>query len=289
MTVLFASSTLVVLVVGFASGSGPAGGTTGPTGGSPLIAVLYAFPVAMALATGIEAPASGIAELGRLKDAGRVRFARVTLWMTLATVGILTVGLTLLARQLGVSGPRGEATLVAVIAEAAVGRGARFATFQLASVLLLLAAASSSYQAGSGVLKALGEADVVAGAFRRTNRRGVPVWGVAAFGAVAAGLVAVAGAREQTLVLFYAVAVFVSFLFGLLAMLRRSWTEGRRGLVVVNAVGTAAVGATIVMNLLRGRPLISIAAVAVVSAGIYGLWVRAGRRGRLSPSTDAPG
>ena len=98
-----------------------------------------------------------------------------------------------------------------------------------------------------------------------------------------------AGAREQTLVLFYAVAVFVSFLFGLLAMLRRSWTEGRRGLVVVNAVGTAAVGATIVMNLLRGRPLISIAAVAVVSAGIYGLWVRAGRRGGLSPSTDAPG
>jgi hypothetical protein len=74
MTVLFASSTLVVLVVGFASRSGPAGGTTEPTGGSPLIAVLYAFPVAMALATGIEAPA-GIAELGRLQDAGRVRFA----------------------------------------------------------------------------------------------------------------------------------------------------------------------------------------------------------------------
>ena len=48
-----------------------------------------------------------------------------------------------------------RSTWMAQVAQAAVGRGALFAAFQLASAVLLLAAASSSFQAGPGLLKAL--------------------------------------------------------------------------------------------------------------------------------------
>jgi len=43
------------------------------------IAVILAFPVAMALATGVEAPASAISELGQLDQKGRRRFGRITI------------------------------------------------------------------------------------------------------------------------------------------------------------------------------------------------------------------
>ena len=50
---------------------------------------------------------------------------------------------------------------------------------------------------------------------------------------MAAVVVAAAGGREQELVLFYAVAVFMSFLFGLLAMALFSRREGARLFLVM--------------------------------------------------------
>jgi hypothetical protein len=78
VTLAFVASGLVVVGVGFlapaAQGSAPlvppGDYDTGP------LAVLLAFPVAMALATGVEAPSSAIAQLGQLDDPGRVRFGR---------------------------------------------------------------------------------------------------------------------------------------------------------------------------------------------------------------------
>ena len=80
----------------------PALDTTGHAG---FVAVLLAFPVAMALATGVEAPSSAIAQLGQLDDSGRRRFGRVTLWLTLGIVGTLTLGLTAVAVRLGIGIP----------------------------------------------------------------------------------------------------------------------------------------------------------------------------------------
>src|SRR5205807_862166 len=117
--------------------------------------MLLAFPVAMALATGVEAPSSAIAQLGQLDDPGRRRFGRITLWLMLMIVVWLTVGLTVLAVRLRVGIPASNSTQVAEIANTAVGKGALYAAFQLTTALLLLAAASSSFQAGPGLLKAL--------------------------------------------------------------------------------------------------------------------------------------
>jgi hypothetical protein len=78
-------------------------------------------------------------------------------------------------------------------------------------------------------------------------------------------------------VLFYAVAVFVSFLAGLAAMARFSLRDRRPALVAVNLAGAVAVTFTLAVNLARGYPLLSMAATAAIAATLYLLWAKAGR------------
>jgi hypothetical protein len=156
MTLLFIASSAAMIVHGFAHpsithGRAPVTGPQGPA----LLAVLMSFPVAMALATGTEAPATAIGQLGQLGADGRRKFARATLAMTLVIVAALTIGITQLAVRLHVGIPGHDSTQIADVASAAAGKGPLYAVFQASSALLLLAAASSSFQAGPGLLKAL--------------------------------------------------------------------------------------------------------------------------------------
>ena len=95
-------------------------------------------------------------------------------------------------------------------------------------------------------------------------------------------IIVAGGGHEQELVLFYAVAVFVSFTFGLLSMSRFSQLEGRRLLLAVNVVSLAAVVLTLAVNLRRGYPLASLAAAGLLAAALHTLWTRAGRPGGVS-------
>jgi hypothetical protein len=284
MTLLFIGCAVVILVHGFVDpviGHGRAP-ITGPEG-SPWIAVVLSFPVAMALATGTEAPATAMAQLGQLGPADRRRFARTTIMLTLLIVAGLTIGLTELADRLHVGIPKADSTQIADIAHAAAGKGAVYAIFQATSALLLLAAASSSFQAGPGLLKALSRHPESAGvgilprSLGEANRHHTPYWSVVVYVLVSAGVLVAAAGREQQLVLFYAVAVFVSFLAGLAAMTRFSLNDGRRGLAALNALGAVSVAFTLAINLGRGYPLLSLAATALIALGLYALWRRAGR------------
>ena len=70
-----------------------------------LAAVLLAFPLGMALATGVEAPSNAIAQLPQLGDSGRRRFGRRTLWLMVGIVGALTIAVAALAVRLDVGLP----------------------------------------------------------------------------------------------------------------------------------------------------------------------------------------
>jgi hypothetical protein len=284
MTLLFIGASVLVLVHGFVSpadthGSAP---ITGPEG-SPWLAVLLSFPVAMALATGTEAPATAIGQLGQLGADDRRRFARATIVATMLIVATLTIGITALAVRLHVGIPRADSTQIADIAKAAAGAGLLFVVFQAASSLLLLSAASSSFQAGPGLLKALSRHPQSAGVgilprfLGDANHHHTPYWSVVVYLAVSSVVLLAAGGHEQELVLFYAVAVFVSFLAGLAAMARFSLHEGRRGLAAINLIGAASVAFTLMVNLGRGYPLLSLLATALIAAGLYVLWARSGR------------
>ena len=228
----------VVIVSGaFADSTTVAPAPTAEVGGpllanAGLAAILLALPLGMALATGVEAPSNAIAELPRLGDRGRRRFGRGTLWAMVSIVGVLTICFSVLVVELGVPLPGGDSTLLADVARAAVGDGFAFGAFQLFSALLLLAAAASSYLAGSGVLKALsavgidGAAGLLPKPLRRENRFLVSHWGVVVVFLVAAAMILAAGGHEQVLVKFYAVSVFASFLAATLACARLSLADG---------------------------------------------------------------
>lgn len=283
LTVTFVVMAVIVLVN--STGDHPATVVIEPslTSSAPLTVAL-AFPVAMALATGVEAPSSAIAQLAQLDDAGRRSFGRWALWLTLGIVGVLTIGLAAAAVHLGIGVPGEDTTLVAELARAASSHGV-FTLFQAATAMLLLSAASSSFQAGPGLLKALARDKhdgpsrhgVLPAVLGTTNVHHVPVVGVLVFYGASALVVIAAGARDQRLVLFYAVAVFVSFLMGLLAMASFAWRDRRMGWLVLNLVAATAVAFTLVANSLRPAAVGSLAATALVGGGLYLAWVRAGR------------
>jgi hypothetical protein len=251
---------------------------------SPPLAIVLAFPVAMALATGTDAPSSAIAQLGQLDDAGRRQFGRVTLWLTLGIVGCLTLGLTALTVRLGIGIPRPDSTQIADLARV-IAPGPLFAAFQVTTSLLLLAAASSSFQAGPGLLRALARrrlpegrsVGILAGWLGATNRHHTPYWGVVVYTIMSAVVVVAAGAQDQVLVLYYAVAVFLAFLSGLVAMARYSLADRSWSYLAVNVAGAIAVTFTIMVNLARVYPLVSLVAALAVGALLYILWARAGR------------
>src|ERR671932_2290639 len=197
----------------------------------------------MALATGVEAPSTAIAQLGQLDNEGRERFGHLTLYATLLIVGVLTLGFTAIAVRLGVGLPIEESTLTAEIARVSVG-GFLFAVFQTVVVLLLVAAGASAFQAGPGLLKALARertGDEVTGILPawlgRANRYHTPYWSLLAYGVLTVVLVVAAGADEQELVLFYAVAVFLSFLAGLLSLVAFLYKGGGLGPLLLHALG----------------------------------------------------
>jgi amino acid transporter len=283
MTTVFVAVAVAVLVGGFA-GASPQPPIHVSPGHSPLVAILLAFPVAMALATGVEAPSSAIAQLGQLDDRGRRLFGRVTIWLTLLIVGTLTLGLTALAVHLNIGIPHPDETQISEVAKSSVGAHL-YTAFQIVTALLLLAAASSSFQAGPGLLKALSRrvgptgrpAGILHPRLGTINEHHTPYVAVAVFVAASAAVVAAAGARDQELVLFYAVSVFLSFLAGLLAMARFARQERRRGSLAMSLLGALVVTFTLVINLSRGDPIASLAASLLIAGVLYRLWTRAGR------------
>jgi hypothetical protein len=235
----------------------------------------------MALATGIEASTTAIAQLGELGENSKRRFGLGSLLLLVAIVGTLTVALAYVAVYLNVGVPSTDSTQIADIARAAAGSGVLFKVFQASSGLLLLAAASNSFQAGPGLLKALsgppGRHGILPDCFGRTNSHHTPYFAVGAYLFVSGLVIVAAGALEQELVLFYAVAVFLSFMMGLMAMARFAWQDRQLALLVVNALAIIGVVFTIGVNLARVYPLASLIASVAVAVVLYALWSRAGK------------
>ncbi|MGM7775455.1 hypothetical protein ACSVHC_05460 [Arthrobacter sp. KNU-44] len=295
MTMAFIVVSVVVLLYGLGAAPKPVSAIAGVSGHPPVLAVVLAFPVAMAMATGVEAATSAVAQLGQLDNDGKRRFGQLTLWLTLAIVGTITLGLALEAAQLHVGIPPKDSTQIAELARLAAPAPV-FAAFQLVTALLLLSAASSGFQAGPGLLKALarhinphGETvGVLPLSLGHTNQHHTPYWGVAVFIVLAGAVTAIAGANDQELVLFYAVAVLLSFLGGLVSMARLARKDRQPGVLILSTVGALAVAFTLVANLSRGFPIVSLAAALAVAGLLYRLWTKAGRpRGIRNVAAEA--
>jgi hypothetical protein len=290
-TLGFAAVALVVIARGTVAD--PAPSATPLVGDAALGAMLLAMPLGMALATGVEAPSNAIAQLGELDDDARRRFGRGTVWLMIAIVGGLTLAVAALAVRLGLGTPDENSTLLADVARRATGGDAMFPVFQAASAFLLLAAAASSYLAGSGLLKALAlhgdgtRGGLLPAAFGRVNRWYAPPWGLALLLAAATALIAGAGGRDQELVHYYAVAVFASFLGAIVACARLTLRERKGRAFAVNALGGVIVAFVLTLNLARVEPIAALVASAAISLYLWRAWVRRGRPSGVSGTATA--
>lgn len=293
--VVFATATLAFIALALVlivRGALLPPGATAPAviGDSAIVPIFLAMPLGMALATGVEAPSNAVAQLGQLDARGRRLFGQLTLWMMLAVVGGLTISLAVIGVRLGVGPPASDSTLLADIAGRATGKDGMFAAFQLASVALLLAAAASSYLAGSGLLKALALHGAGGGllprSLGRVNRFYAPPVGVAILAVTSTGLIALAEGRDQEIVQYYAVAVFASFLGAMVACAVLAHRDRRLGAFAVDVLGVGLVGMVLVLNMRRVGPLISLAAAGAISLALYGIWVRRGRPSGVATLTS---
>ncbi|MFF1279705.1 hypothetical protein ACFVY4_02725 [Streptomyces sp. NPDC058299] len=87
----------------------------------------------------------------------------------------------------------------------------------------------------------------------------------------------------------YAGAVFVSFLVGLLAMSRFARSEREPAPALVNGLAAMAVAVTLVVNLLRGRPVLSVMATLLIAAGRCVRWMPVGRPAHRHRGRGGPG
>lgn len=94
---------------------------------------------------------------------------------------------------------------------------------------------------------------------------------------LSAAVVIAGGARDQELVLFYAVALFVSFLMGLTAMVYFAYRGRHFGWLILNVAAEIAFAFTLVVSVFRPAAIASLGATAIVAGGLYIAWVRAGR------------
>jgi hypothetical protein len=286
-TLLFIGLAVSVIVAGAA---GPAQAPASSESSESLVAdaalipALLAMPLAMALATGIEAPSDAIAQLGGLERPSRRRFGQWTIWLTVGIVAVLTIGISTLAVIHGVGLPPSDSTLLAEVARMSVGNGPLFAAFQAASALLLLAAAASSYLAASGLLKALAlvgarreDGGLVPARFASLNRFHVPPWGILVVLCASAALIALAGGEDQAIVRYYAVSVFAGFLGATVGCARLSYQDGLARELAVNLVGLALVAFVLALNVVRPAGVIVLGAAGLVAGYLYAVWLRRGR------------
>ena len=248
-----------------------------------LVAVILAFPVAMALATGTEAPATSIAQLGQLGNRERRRFGRGTLALTIFIVGGLTLGLTALAVHLHVGIPPHDQTEISELARAATGSGGLFGFFQLSSGLLLLAAAASSFQAGPGTSE--GARSHRARRRRRPAARATRSHELAPHAGRGGRRVRRDLGRDHPGGKRQGAGAGAGLCGRRLCQLPGGppgdgalLAPARLGLLTAtNVVGAAAVAFTLIVNLQRGYPLLALAGTVFVAAVLYWRWFRAGR------------
>jgi amino acid transporter len=261
-TYFFIASFAILLLGGayrFVTGTMPSAGAAAAPAGEVLgwFLVLRAFSSGCTAMTGIEAISNGIPAF----RAPEPRNAAITLGWMAVILGLLFVGITLLASALGVV-PSGQETVVSQIARQLFGSGIVYYAIQAATALILVLAANTSFADFPRLSSLLARDHFVPRQFATLGERLVFSNGIVVLAALAAALLVVFGGDTHALIPLYAVGVFISFTLSQGGMVRRWWrlrTNGWRQRLAINGVGAVATGI-----------------VAVVIAGtkfVHGAWI----------------
>ncbi|HKB31754.1 MAG TPA: APC family permease [Streptosporangiaceae bacterium] len=209
--------------------------------------LLRAFASGCSALTGVEAIANAVPSF----RTPRVRRAQHTEVALGTLLGLMLIGLSVLIRKFHV-GPVPGKTVLAQLADAAVGHNVVFYLVQLTTLLLLALAANTSFGGLPVLLSLLARDNYLPHLFFLRADRQVHRYGVWVLALLAAILLVVASGNTQALVPVFAIGVFVGFTLSQVGMVRHWHAEHGQGWqwrATVNGVGAAASAAAVVIEL----------------------------------------
>ncbi len=207
--------------------------------------VLRAFSSGCAALTGVEAISNGVPAF-RPPEA---RNAAITMGWMAAILGVLFIGISLLASALGVT-PAEDQTVVSQIARALFGQGLFYYLVQASTTLILVLAANTSFADFPRLSSLLARDRYAPRQFRTLGDRLVFSNGVLILAALAALLIALFRGETHALIPLYAVGVFLSFTLSQSGMVRHWLAEqgaGWRWRLVINGIGATVTGVVTVI------------------------------------------
>ena len=206
-----------------------------PTHALTLFLVLQAFSAGCTALTGVEAISNGVPAFQKPESKNAAR----TLLAMLTILGTIFLGITVLAHFTGAI-PREEESLVSQVARVIIGTGPFYFIIQVATALILVLAANTSYADFPRLSSILSRDRFLPRQFSSRGDRLVFSNGILTLGLLAALLIVIFDAREQAMLPLYAIGVFISFTLSQGGMVRhwlRFREPGWQRSVVVNAIG----------------------------------------------------
>jgi len=207
--------------------------------------ILRAFAAGCTALTGVEAISNGVPAF---KQPESKNASSTLIWM-IVTLGVMFLGISVLAYYIGAA-PREDVSVISQIAIQIVGTGPAFFVIQVATALILVLAANTSYADFPRLASLLSRDRFLPRQFSSRGDRLVFSNGVVALGVFAALLVIAFNAREQAMLPLYAIGVFISFTLSQFGMVRHWMRERENGWqrsVLINGVGALLTAVVLVV------------------------------------------
>jgi amino acid transporter len=247
--IIFVVAIFAVMVVGLIRPH-PVVEPTHPTASAAqtigLLLLLHAFASGCAALTGVEAIANAVPTF-RTPRVRRAQHAELVLGVLLS---LMLLGLSVLIGKFHVA-PSGTKTVLAQLTDASLGHNVLFYIVQFATVLLLSLAANTSFGGLPVLASLLARDNNLPHLFALRADRQVYRYGVSVLAVAAVLLLLAAEGDTQTLVPFFAIAVFIGFTISQVGMVRHWWQQRDRGWrrrATVNGVGAVLTGAAAVIQ-----------------------------------------
>jgi len=218
---------------------------------------LRAFASGCSALTGVEAISNGIPAFKKPES----RNAATTLIWMASLLGIMFMGISFLAHQYGIVPRANESVVSQIAAQIFGGRGALYFIVQIATCLILVLAANTSYADFPRLSSILARDGFLPKQFQFRGDRLAFTIGIVALTILSGLLYVVFGGQTDRLIPLYAVGVFVSFTLSQAGMVRHWQREpgNHRRSMLINGTGAVATGI--------------VAVIFAYTKFIYGAWL----------------
>ena len=245
-----------------------------------LFLILRAFSQGAVALTGVEAISDGVPAF----KAPEWQNARTTLTWAAVVFATLFLGIAYLVTTLRiVPDPNEEQTVLSLLVRHLTGDGAVLVIAQIATVLILILAANTSFADFPRLSSFLARDSYLPRQFAFRGERLAFTTGIVALSAMAAGLIWGFGAKVSALIPLYTLGVFVAFTLSQTGMLVRWWRRrepGWRYGLLINGLGAATTAVVTVVvgtsNFLNGAWLVIVLVplLMLLLFGIHSHYVR---------------